>query len=278
VSLITGIISEELVGAQKEDEEHKLVQIQQGKQELAKSVKSLLNDFDEDGNGVLSEEKVRSALAHSDFKLVDHLQALGINMEVEDFMAMLTRLREAHGGDEVPIDHIVESLKHLSGTASASSIWDLKMMLLQLQNDSSSRASGGVNQIPDQLSSVREDVEASASHADKLITELQQTEERLQSQHSKIDGRLASLKGRLDNMEKKLTDEQAAIDSAVIARLGTLEQLVDTMTSSSAAAEQAMYTPADIQGRPTETWGLDAESSALLWEQEIDSRDCPVYN
>merc|ERR1719502_315903 len=50
VSLITGIISEELVGAQRDDEDHKLQQIEKGKQELAENVKKELQNLDIDNS------------------------------------------------------------------------------------------------------------------------------------------------------------------------------------------------------------------------------------
>merc|ERR1719331_184053 len=71
VSLITGIISEELVGAQREDEVHKLQQIGKGKAELAENVKNLLQTFDIDASGNLSEDEVKQALDNTDLKLME---------------------------------------------------------------------------------------------------------------------------------------------------------------------------------------------------------------
>jgi hypothetical protein len=121
VSLITGIISEELVGAQRDDEVHKLESIEKGKTELAASVKSLLENFDDDNSGALSEDEVKRALQNSELKLMERLQALDITMEMDDFMSLIARLKESCGTGEVPIDDMAQALKHLSGTASSSS-------------------------------------------------------------------------------------------------------------------------------------------------------------
>merc|ERR1712050_479035 len=70
VSLITGIISEELVGAQREDEVHKLAQIEKGKAEFVLNVKALLQTFDLDGSGTLSELEVQAALVNPEIKIL----------------------------------------------------------------------------------------------------------------------------------------------------------------------------------------------------------------
>merc|ERR1712187_163191 len=96
---------------------------------------NLLTEVDEDGSGTISEEEVTKALSNKEFNLMTKLQALDIAMDMEDFQAMIKRLKQAREAEEVPIVDIVESLKHLSGTATASSLWDLKMMFIAIQNE-----------------------------------------------------------------------------------------------------------------------------------------------
>merc|ERR1719247_1826306 len=75
VSLITGIISEELVGAQRDDEVHKLEQIERGKIELVANVKQLLSSFDDDQSGTLSTSEIHAALESPDLRFMEKLQA-----------------------------------------------------------------------------------------------------------------------------------------------------------------------------------------------------------
>merc|ERR1711988_1849708 len=124
---------------------------------------------------------------------MDRLEALSINMEMEDFLEMMARLKKAHGTPEIPIDDIAESLKHLSGTASASSIWDLKMMILKIQADGN-RECCNMEKIPKELDDIRDDASANVLHIEKFISELDQVDKRMESQQSKIDSRLESLR------------------------------------------------------------------------------------
>jgi len=57
VNLITGIICEELIGAQKDDVDNKILMIEEGKIALAEHVQALLEDVDEDKNGTLEWEE-----------------------------------------------------------------------------------------------------------------------------------------------------------------------------------------------------------------------------
>jgi hypothetical protein len=139
VSLITGIISEELVGAQREDEVHKLEQIEKGRVELVANVKSLLQTFDLDNSGTLSESEVHAALTNPEIKILEKLQALDISMEQDDLLSLISRLKESNGTEELKIEDIAEALKHLSGNATSSSIWDLRMLVLQLQKEGAER-------------------------------------------------------------------------------------------------------------------------------------------
>jgi hypothetical protein len=277
VSLITGIISEELVGAQKDDDEHKLEQVEKGKLELAEHVKTLLQSFDEDGNGSLSELEVRQALDNKDLKLMEHLQALTINMEMEDFLSMISRLKTAHATDEIPIDDIAASLEHLSGTASASSIWDLKMMALRLRADCD-RVNGNVDQIPKQLDTIRDDVSTTVSRTDAFIRKLDETDELMQSQESLINNRLETLKGRLDTLVGSYTSEKADGDK-VQERLGKIDQLMQSMTchlkgestSKGQLEGKEVYSPSvPVESIPVQSILGVAEEPGLL-TNEVDA-------
>lgn len=229
VSLITGIISEELVGAQRDDEVHKLEQIEKGKAELASNVKALLENFDDDKSGALSEDEVKRALSNSELKLMERLQALDITMEMDDFLHLIKRLRDACGTDEIPIDNIAQALKHLSGTASSSSIWDLKMLLLQLQNDNSA-SNSDMTQIGETLSSLTADFQTSTSEmsdkVSRLITNIDKIEARFRGENSEICSRLDQLMNRLDRLEATVQGEKGRCDQELLERLSKLEEIM----------------------------------------------------
>merc|ERR1719331_2228675 len=232
VSLITGIISEELVGAQREDEVHKLQQIEKGKAELAESVKNLLQGFDADGSGELSEDEVKRALDNTDLKLMERLQALDISMEMDEFLSLIGRLKEACGSEDIPIDDIAQALKHLSGTASPSSIWDLKMLLLQIQKDNA-KASSTVEQVGDKLSTLSEGLQKGSSvtlsKVDEVVGRLSGFEEKFQSENTRIDGKLTTLMDGLGRLEGKLQSQKSRTDERVVDRLVKLEEIMHVL-------------------------------------------------
>merc|ERR1719460_2736737 len=51
LSLITGVICEALVTARRQDEEHKMQQMQESQKQFAEGIKDLLMTFDRDGSG-----------------------------------------------------------------------------------------------------------------------------------------------------------------------------------------------------------------------------------
>jgi hypothetical protein len=232
VSLITGIISEELVGAQREDEVHKLQQIEKGKAELAESVKNLLQGFDNDASGALSEDEVKRALDNTDLKLMERLQALDISMEMDEFLSLISRLKDACGSEDIPIDDIAQALKHLSGTASSSSIWDLKMLLLQIQKDNA-KASSTVEQVGDKLSTLSEGLQKGSSvtlsKVDEVVGRLSGFEEKFQSENTRIDGKLTTLMDGLGRLEGKLQSQKSRTDERVVDRLVKLEEIMHVL-------------------------------------------------
>jgi hypothetical protein len=234
VSLITGIISEELVGAQREDEVHKLEQIEKGKTELAENVKNLLVNFDEDATGTLSVAEVKDGLNNPNLKLIDRLQALDITLEMEDFLSLISRLQDACGSEEIPIDDIAQALKHLSGTASSSSIWDLKMLLLQIQKDNAV-ASKAIDTVGDDLSKLSGDFQNSSSSSqdtvDQVLGRLSTIEATCQSENVRLDNKLNTLVDGLGRLEGKLQSQKSRMDDRVVDRLVKLEEIMHVLCS-----------------------------------------------
>lgn len=230
VSLITGIISEELVGAQRDDEDHKLKQIEKGKIDFAANVKTLLDSSDEDGSGSLSHQEIMDAVSDPELKFMERLKALNIAMEMEDFMSLMGRLKEAVRSEDIPIDRIADALMHLSGDASSSSIWDVKMLLLTLQTDGTHNH---VGDITGRVSKHKEDISSSSSamrdKVDIAIDRLRKLEGRFQSEHSRIDSNVMQLMEQVERMEKLQSGKSSGDD--VIDRLAKLEKAMTSLCS-----------------------------------------------
>jgi len=210
VSLITGIISEELVGSQREDEDTKMAVVEKEKAELASHVRNLLEACDDDNSSSLSSTEIERALENPELRLITRLRALDIDMEMQDFRDLIGKLKIACKSDEVPIDDLVTALKHLSGPASARSIWDLKLAIMQVGTTAHElqgqlqKLADATQQLPQQqqqplddaksiLRQVGENIERSASHindkCDRLIYRTAQvldSNEKLQSLLMKI--------------------------------------------------------------------------------------------
>jgi len=194
VSLITGIISEELVGSRKDDEEFKLSRIERGKRELVANVRTLLVRCDEDGGGTLSGEEIQQALNCPKLKLISKLQSFEIAMEMDDFLALIDKLKTACGSEEVPIDDVANALEHLSGSASSSSVWDLKMLTMAGQKQASSdtdKNSQAIQKLQEQvqLGSVQ-----TGDKFDNLVRRLEQAERNLDSESSQISDEIDEIK------------------------------------------------------------------------------------
>jgi len=250
VSLITGIISEELVGAQRDDEDHKLQQIEKGKVELASSVKSLLKSFDDDSNGSLSPEEVKRALGNPDLMFMERLKALNIAMDIDDFLSLVHRLKEAVGTEEIPIENIADALKHLSGDASSSSIWDVKMLLLSLQNEGTQTRVGG---LPEQVDKHKEDVSSSSSvmrdKVDAAIARLATVEQRFQNEHSRINSTIGNIMDQVDRLETLQQDKCRSGDN-VIERLDQVEDLMQQLCSRMANGDYTCSEDSKLCAKP----------------------------
>eukprot|EP00930_Biecheleria_cincta_P032477 TRINITY_DN2253_c0_g1_i1.p1 TRINITY_DN2253_c0_g1~~TRINITY_DN2253_c0_g1_i1.p1 ORF type:complete len:696 (-),score=127.92 TRINITY_DN2253_c0_g1_i1:24-2111(-) len=133
VSLITGIISEELVRAQNDERERKAMLIDRGRCKLADDVEETLKVFDDDNSGTLSPDEVLNALHSPELKLTEKLALLQIELTEQDLQAIIEKLKCAIGSPEVCIGDLADALKQSAGVASAAKLWDLKMIILQMR-------------------------------------------------------------------------------------------------------------------------------------------------
>merc|ERR1712203_1012618 len=54
---------------------------------------------------------------------------------MDDLLLLVKKLQDSSGREEIPIEQFAEVLKTLSGAASSSSIWDLKMTVIQTDRE-----------------------------------------------------------------------------------------------------------------------------------------------
>eukprot|EP00931_Biecheleriopsis_adriatica_P089259 TRINITY_DN63415_c0_g1_i1.p1 TRINITY_DN63415_c0_g1~~TRINITY_DN63415_c0_g1_i1.p1 ORF type:complete len:601 (-),score=129.60 TRINITY_DN63415_c0_g1_i1:28-1830(-) len=190
VSLITGIISEELVGAQKEDEITKMEMIEKGRQDLFSKFTEILERLDADGSGTLAPDEISSAFEDENLKLMTRLESLNIHMEKKDFLEMLKRLQDAKGEEEVSIEDVANALKSLCGTASSSSVWDLKMLTTQVHNQT--------------LTNEKKMADEQLRFAELLKENQGKTSEGLEQLRSRLDRVEAQVQRNSEQMNKKL--------------------------------------------------------------------------
>jgi len=136
VSLITGMISESLISAQREDEFHRLQEIEDGKKGFAESIRRLLADIDSDNSGTVTKKEIRAVLKQPENNLLSQLSALDIDVDIEDLLGMIDKLSaEGDPNGEVPINLVANAMCHLSGIAKASSVWDLSLLVTNMRSE-----------------------------------------------------------------------------------------------------------------------------------------------
>jgi len=215
VSLITGIISEELVGSQKDDEEFKLSQIEKGKKELFTSVRALLEKCDEDGGGTLSSDEINKALANPELKLITKLNTFEIAMEMDDFLSLIEKLKIACDSDEVPIDDVAHALEHLSGHATSSSVWDLKMITLMGQKQANAELVKVSKKIEALDESAQQDRALTKDYFENILRRVEQMEQNLQR-----DGLYKV--AELDQLKLKSSQASDKLDKIMVATAQSL--------------------------------------------------------
>lgn len=220
------------MGAQRDDEDHKLRMIEKGKIKLEEHVKSLLVAADTDNNGSLSDEEIKAALADSELKLMERLATYGINMEMEDLIGLLTRLKEAVGTEDIPLENATEALRHLSGDASAKSIWDVKMLLLQCQSEQTSGVHSKAEALKLKVGSHKECTSGGNSEVqakvDMAMAQLKKVEERFQFEYGRLDSNISKLTGQIERLDRFQSDSARAGDN-VLDRLFKIEKAMQVL-------------------------------------------------
>lgn len=141
VSLITGIISEALIRAQEEDEQHRMDQIEEGKDQFKKDVKEALCKIPGSEDGFLSPKQIDENL-DSDVgkRIFNKLATLEVDVDKEGLMDLVRKVAafgtdkpEDDTQDGVKIDDLVDAMTQLKGDAKASSCWELKLSIQSMQ-------------------------------------------------------------------------------------------------------------------------------------------------
>lgn len=156
LSLITGVICEALLDATREDETHKMNQIEEGQDHLVKTLVVLLDSFDKDSDGAITREELELAF-QSDVHLLPKLWSLEIQVDREDVLAIHDRFIEnTPGKTSVKTDIFLEELTNQRGAAKASHCTNLRAQMLHAHAD----IRKDVNQLNDKLDRVLQYINA----------------------------------------------------------------------------------------------------------------------
>jgi len=135
VSLITGIISESLIRAQEEDEQHRMDQIEEGKGQFKKDVTEALCKIPGSEDGKLSPQQINDNLdGEIGKRIFNKLATLEVDVDKEGLMDLVKKIaslgekdgKEDENSDSVEINALVDAMTQLKGDAKASACWELK--------------------------------------------------------------------------------------------------------------------------------------------------------
>eukprot|EP00747_Dinoflagellata_sp_TGD_P141727 gnl/TRDRNA2_/TRDRNA2_176168_c0_seq2.p1 gnl/TRDRNA2_/TRDRNA2_176168_c0~~gnl/TRDRNA2_/TRDRNA2_176168_c0_seq2.p1 ORF type:complete len:405 (-),score=69.99 gnl/TRDRNA2_/TRDRNA2_176168_c0_seq2:188-1402(-) len=167
-SLITGVISESLIAARREEETLRLQELEEHQKGLLKGLHRALAALDEDESGTLTHAEVASAIEQH-HEIVPRLQALDVNIEDEDLVALFDKMNRASGGQHISIDDFVDFLRCHSGAAKAAALFDAKHDLIHCVRESDNRTSREMNEIREDVNQLARCMQQMHSNLDMLI-------------------------------------------------------------------------------------------------------------
>lgn len=143
VSLITGVISESLINAQRDDAQFKIMAFNQSRQEICDTLLEIFKTVDIDASHSISKAEIQRAWSHAE--IFEKLKTL--NLDVFDLKGLLelfdsiwqskTKGQERyadHDERSIPIDDFVNSLAALHGGASMKSMFLLQQEVKQVHS------------------------------------------------------------------------------------------------------------------------------------------------
>eukprot|EP00746_Dinoflagellata_sp_MGD_P136987 gnl/MRDRNA2_/MRDRNA2_70817_c0_seq1.p1 gnl/MRDRNA2_/MRDRNA2_70817_c0~~gnl/MRDRNA2_/MRDRNA2_70817_c0_seq1.p1 ORF type:complete len:492 (-),score=75.77 gnl/MRDRNA2_/MRDRNA2_70817_c0_seq1:110-1585(-) len=143
VSLITGVISESLISAEKEDEINKIKAIEAGRRELTSSLQQVFESMDADNSGSLSKGEILDVIKN-DARVSAKLESLEISVSTEELIELFNTLLKTQrssnekigpdgdpikieeDSDTIPIEKFVKALSAIRGQASSKEIFSLR--------------------------------------------------------------------------------------------------------------------------------------------------------
>lgn len=181
ISLITGVICEALVTAQRQDEEHRMAAIEEGQKQFAEGVKNVLISLDFDGSGTINRSEVKQALERKGGSLQTKLHTLDIHMDIHDLCTLVDRLaqEDPSAEGEVSIDEIADALSHLTGSATSHAVWETKHVLLQKERESKEERAHILGEIKELM-----------EHVNKIGAHIASVDSRLDAHIASVDAKL----------------------------------------------------------------------------------------
>eukprot|EP00929_Paragymnodinium_shiwhaense_P114452 TRINITY_DN82850_c0_g1_i1.p1 TRINITY_DN82850_c0_g1~~TRINITY_DN82850_c0_g1_i1.p1 ORF type:complete len:524 (+),score=143.46 TRINITY_DN82850_c0_g1_i1:87-1658(+) len=133
-SLITGIISESLITSQQEYKRKKLSGMDKKRKQIMSELREFMRDIHEDNLdslGCVSADDLKTSV-RGDTELINKLADIGVAISESGLLSLVDRLSR-DGKEHVNVEYFVDKLCNLTGTASMSSLVDVRYDVIRTQ-------------------------------------------------------------------------------------------------------------------------------------------------
>jgi hypothetical protein len=269
LGLIVGLINASLIATHLDEEKNAGSKALERRASFASNFTDVLETCEQAKIGYLSRDEFKAALDSHPI-VFRHLKTLGIDTSVEGLLSLYDRLSADPNFDGiVKIDHLVEATIHLSGTANASGVFDLKYQFLGMRRDTTKQLAdvakdlGAKHEISkastearvDELQSKVEMMQREVSSAVQLMAAVSQKiesseklEEQARAQQCWQNDALLATNSKLDTLFGQLNSTVLALTSRVAAQSSVVEK-IDAMSAQIAQQAASNQRALDLAGQ-----------------------------
>lgn len=237
ISLISGVVSDSFIAAQRDDEKRDLIQLEDGWHEFSSRFSTLLSSCSHRRSGHLSRDEFCEALEANPIVL-KKLSKLDMRASNEELLHIFDRLvpDAAHDG-VVEIDSLVEAVSHQSGIAKASGVFDLKYALAATRRETSASISRGNIEVVSKMSEVKSGTTAVEVHIVKVQQQLDKSQQEIAAVRRDLAAVAEALKGL-----KKSEDDAARERRDLNTRLETVASLINVQAKATERVDEKVGT------------------------------------
>mmetsp|Transcript_53190 Transcript_53190/g.170421 ORF Transcript_53190/g.170421 Transcript_53190/m.170421 type:complete len:768 (-) Transcript_53190:67-2370(-) len=268
VSLVMGVVSDSFMTSQRDEEKLHASRVSKRCIAFAGSLSNALASSDQSRNGYITREGFKMAL-ECDAKMSSKLKALDISTDVDELMQLFDRLRQDSASAElgVSIDSLVEAITFYSGTAKASSVFDLKYLLLAVRRETAQqaaetqdkglvrhqeqtaavkRAAGEVADTKQAVAAVQQDVAAVRREVAALHEKVESLKKQEEQERREGHEALAAVHAKLDSLAAQYAVQREVPDkidelAAQVTAQAAVNQKADTFAAQFAAQFVAQF-------------------------------------